>query len=160
MIFTRTAEYEDIKNGLDENDVITIITCQSCARVSGSGGENKMKELAIRLRGDGYNVKEGYSIRYVCSPSVLYAKVDKDVSAIISLACNAGTSSIHQNFRGRKVVQATRDVGLMVADSDKKILKVTLPIKRCQDELGQEYKVHTGEKMHSNNNLLNTEVSK
>lgn len=160
MIFTKSMTYEDIKKNLDKDDVITIIGCQSCARWSGSGGEGKMKELALKLRNDGFNVKDGYSIRYVCGPSILYTKLGKDVTTVISLACNAGSSSIHQNFPEHKIVNATADIGLMVIDSDKKILKVTLPYEGSQRQLGKEYKLHTGEKMDSDNNLLNMEVAK
>jgi hypothetical protein len=159
MIFTKALPYNDIKQNLDKKDVITIIGCETCVRASGCGGEEKMKELALQLRKDGYNVVDGYMVPGSCSPKVLFAKLGKNINTIISLACSAGMSNILRYYPKYKVVATTVDVGLMVSDSDKKSLKVTMPFENHEDEQGNEYELCTGEKMVPNH-LLNKEVGK
>lgn len=161
MIFAKALPYEDIKKNLDkDNDVITIIGCQSCVRASGCGGEEKMRELALKLREDKFNVKDGFMVPSVCTPKVLYAKLGGKINTIIALTCSAGTSNIQRYFSNYKIVESTKDIGLMVSDSDKKILKVTMPYQYSENELGKEYGLCTGEKMDSNNKLLAMEVGK
>jgi hypothetical protein len=149
MIFTKALPYSEIKQYLDKNDVITIIGCQSCVRASGCGGEAKMKELALKLRKDGYNVKDGFMVPSSCTPKVLFAKLGKNINTIISLACSAGMSNIQRYFATYKIVATTIDIGLMVSDSDQKVLKVTMPYQEYRNEQGKEYGLCTGEKMNS-----------
>lgn len=160
MIFTKALTYKDIEDKLDKNDVITIIGCESCVRSSGSGGEERMRQIALKLRADGFNVKDGYMVPGACTPKVLFTKLGRDTTAVISLACSAGTSNINRYFGKYKVVEATRDIGLMLMDSDKKVLKVTMPYQGSQDEMGKEYKLCTGEKTDSDNNIPVMEVTK
>lgn len=160
MIFTKAMEYEEIKKDLNKDDTVTIVGCSMCARLSGSGGEEKMKELALKLREDGYDVKDGYMLAMVCSPKALYVKPNKGGTTLISLSCSAGTSNIKRYFADQKIIEATKDIGLAVTDTDKKITKVTLPYESCKEDDGKEYKLHTGEKMDSDDNLLTEEVKK
>lgn len=158
MIFTKALPYNEIKEKLSKtNDVITVIGCQSCVRASGCGGEKKMKELALSLRQNGYNVKDGFSVLASCTPKVLFVKLDSEVNTILSLSCSAGTANVKRCFPKHKVVETTAAIGLMLADSDKKILKVTMSYQDYPDEKGKEYGLCTGEKMDSNNNLLTME---
>ncbi len=159
MIFTKALKYEDIKKNLDiENDVITIIGCETCARVAGSGGEEKMKVLAMKLRSEGYNVKDGYMVPTVCTPKIFFAKLNKDVNTIISLACSAGSSNLERSYSEYKIIESTEDIGLMVTDTDKEIIKVTMPYSGHKNELGNEYDFYTGNKRENNNGLPIWEV--
>lgn len=161
MIFTKSLEYQDIVKNIDiANDVITIIGCESCVRVSGSGGEHKMRELALSLKNDGYNVKDGFLVPSSCTPRVLFAKLSKDVNTVISLACGAGTANVMRCFPQCKVIEATKNIGLMVDNTDKDILKVTMPYKDFEDELGKEYETHTRIKKASDDALLISGVVK
>ncbi|MCH3918027.1 MAG: hypothetical protein LKE40_11370 [Spirochaetia bacterium] len=146
MIFTKALPYEQIKQQLDARaDVIMIIGCESCVRASGCGGEEKMKELALRLRKDGFDVRDGYMVPGSCSPKVLFAKVGKDVNTIVSLACSAGLSNVKRYFSGRcKIVSTTVDVGLMVSDSEVEKLQVTIPYKGHEAETEHAYGLYTG----------------
>lgn len=151
MIFTKALPYDEIKRNLDKSDVITIIGCESCVRASGCGGEEKMRELALKLRKDGYNVEDGFMVPGSCSPKVLFAKLGKNINTIVSLACSAGMSNILRYYPNCKIVATTTDIGLMVTDSDKKILKVTMPYRGHEKETGKEYGLCTGEKLDSEN---------
>jgi len=154
MIFTKALEYEDIRKNIDkDNDVITIIGCETCVRVAGSGGQEKMKELAMQLRSDGYNVKDGFMVPTACTPKIFLAKIGRGVNTILSLACEAGSANLERSYPEYKLVQTIKDVGLMVADTDKEVLKVTLPYKVDDNEVGKEYKTLTGIKNENDNSL-------
>lgn len=158
MIFAKAFPYENIVENLDkETDVITIVGCLSCVRVSGCGGEEKMRELALRLRKDGFKVKDGFLILTACTPHIHCVKLLPEVNTVISLACSAGASNVQRSFPECKTVEAIEDIGLMVVDSDKKILKVMMAYEDHADELGKEYAALSGEKMLLNNELLTKE---
>jgi len=145
MIFTKSLDIEDIKKDLDkDNDVIAIIGCETCVRVSGSGGDEKMKELALKLRSDGYNVKEGFMIPTACTPKIFLAKPGRSVNTILSLACSAGTSNLERELSQYKVVRTTEDIGLMIHDTVTEAIKITMPYDSHKDEKGNEYEAHTG----------------
>jgi len=145
MIFTRAKAYEDIVSQLDKNDVITIISCSSCARVAGTGGEKPMQDLALRLRVDGYDVREGYTINTVCTPKVFQAKPARQVNTLISLTCSAGTCNMERIFENYKVIEATTDIGLMSADNQRKTVRVEVPYEGSEHLKGQEYVMFTGQ---------------
>lgn len=153
MIFTETLTSDEIKNKLNKDDVIAIIGCSSCARMSGTGGEKQMKDLAMQLRGEGFNVKEGFSINTVCTPKVLQAKLDRKVDTVITLCCSAGCSNATQIFANHKVVRGCSDVGLMTANKTNGTVRVAMPYKNYKDTKGNVYKMFTGELV--NNNSLN-----
>ena len=145
MIFTKSLEIEDIKKNLDkDNDVIAIIGCETCVRVCGVGGDEKMKELAMSLRSDGYNVKEGFMVPTACTPKIFLAKPDRSINTILSLACSAGTSNLERELPQYKIVRTAEDVGLMIHDSETEVITVTMPYGEHKDELGNEYEAHTG----------------
>jgi hypothetical protein len=154
MIFAKALKYEDIIKNLDrENDVIAMLGCETCVRVAGCGGREAMKKLALRLREDEFNVKEGFLVPTACNPKVTFAKIDKEINTIVSMACSAGGSNIKRIFPECKLVESSEDVGLMVTDTDKKVLKITKPFKKFENETGFEYETLTGVKLESNDNL-------
>ncbi|MGI6588564.1 MAG: hypothetical protein ACOX2N_07335 [Peptococcia bacterium] len=161
MIFTKALKYEDIKKELDkEHDIITIFGCETCVRVAGSGGEEKMKELALKLRSEGFQVVDGFMIPAVCTPKIFLAKLNKDVNTLIALACSAGFANLQRSYPEYKVVETTENIGLMVTDTEKNIIKVTIPYKNHEDEVGQEYDCETGKKRKSKQGLPIMEVEK
>jgi hypothetical protein len=154
MIFTKALKYEDVVEKLEkERDVITIIGCETCARVSGVSNDKNIAFLAKRLSEDGYRIEGGYLVPSACSPVVLFAKLNSKINTIISFTCGTGVCNLSRTFENMKVVPASEDIGLMIEDSAKHILKVTLPYAGHEDEYGKEYAVFTGEKTKQNNNL-------
>ncbi len=159
MIFTKSLDIEDIKKNLDkDNDVIAIIGCETCVRVSGAGGDEKMRELALQLRTDGYKVKEGFMVPTACTPKIFLAKPDRSVNTILSLACSAGTSNLERELSQYKVVRTTEDIGLMIHDTATEILKITMPYRDHENELGNEYEAHTGAARKSEAKTAKVEV--
>lgn len=158
MIFTKTKSYEEIINQLGKQDVITIISCSSCARVSGTGGEESMKQLALQLRKDGYQVHSGYSINAVCTPKVFQAALAKPVNTLISMSCSAGTSNIAQAFTDLKVVAVTDDVGLMILNNKEKLIEVAMPYESNSVPENSVFEAFTGKPLVKHEE--NLEVSK
>ena len=154
MIFTKPLKYEDITKNLDkENDIISLLGCETCVRVAGSGGQEVMKKLALKLREDGFNVKDGFLVPTACNPKIMFVKLDKDINTIVSLSCSAGSSNIIRTYPEYKLVQTSVDTGLMVTDTDKNIIKITMPYEDFNNEEGFEYETVTGKKTESNDNL-------
>jgi len=161
MIFTKALSYKEITKTLDKDtDVIAIVGCETCVRVAGVGGVDKLRELALKLRADGYHVLEGHLVPEACTPKIFFAKIDMKVTALISLSCNAGTTNFARNYANLKVIETVEDIGLMVSDTDQGILKITMPYKKESTARGQEYHSGDGKKLDSNNNLPIMEVAK
>ncbi|MFA6866076.1 MAG: hypothetical protein WCR54_01000 [Clostridia bacterium] len=161
MIFTKSKKYEDITSKLDkDNDAIAIIGCETCVRTAGSGGEAKLVSLAKQLKKDGYNVVEGFMIPSTCTPKTYFADVDSKVNTIVSLACSAGSSNMKRYFPTCKLVESIDDIGLMVTDSKKEIIKVSMPYADYKNEVNNEYDFYTGAKRDTNDTLTNMEVDK
>ena len=140
MIFTNSLPYDDIVRQIDkENDVITIVGCNTCIRVSGSGGPEKMKEMASKLKIDGYSVKDGYMLPIACmEPYLFTVKLNAEVNTIVALCCTAGFSNIKRNYPEIKVIETVDNVGLIVADANKGVVKVAMPYEKHSDKLGEE----------------------
>ena len=151
MIFSRVLPYEDIVKHLNKQDSkIAIISCNGCARICGSGGLRGANKLRFRLIRDDYKATDVIVVLYACSEPSLRelkrkVKLDSDVNVIISLACSAGWACITRAFPGKKVINATEDVGLMVIDTDEGTFKLTTPYRKYERQVGNEYKVGTGE---------------
>ena len=161
MILTKSLSYEEITRNLDkEKDSIAIIGCNTCIRVSGSGGPEKLKELALKLRSDGYKVKEGFMLPIACmEPYLFTAKLAIGVNTIISLTCSAGVSNMKRNYSELKIIETVDDMGLMVSDANKGILKLVCPYDKYKDKVGSEYGIGSDAKELEKENLpMNMEV--
>lgn len=155
MILTKSLSYEDITKNLNkEKDVIAIIGCNTCIRVAGAGGPEKLKDLAMKLRNDGYSVKEGFMLPIACmEPYLFTAKLANEVNTIISLSCSAGFSNIKRNYPEIKIIETVDDIGLMVADANKGILKLISPYEKYKDKTGSEYVICSDAKELEGENL-------
>lgn len=156
MIMTKSFKYENITKKLDkEKDIISIIGCNTCIRVGGAGGPEKMRELALRLRKDGYNVKDGFMLPDACmEPYLITVSLSPEINTVIALSCSAGSSNIKRNYPGLKVIDTVDDIGLMIGDANKGLLKLQRPYKKYRDLKGNEYemcsdgKIVPGKQLH------------
>lgn len=160
MIFSNSLEYEELTSGLNKDeDVITIVGCNTCIRVSGGGGPDKMRELALKLRKDGYNVKDGFMLPYACmEPYILTMKFANDVNTVVALTCTAGASNIRRNFPNMKVVETVDNIGLIITDTNKGVVKVAMPYEKHKDKLGAEYPIGSDGKNRMPNMQIPIEV--
>ncbi len=148
MIFTKALTYDEIKQKLDKDDVISIIGCSSCARVAGTGGEEQMEDLAKNLRKDGYNVQEGFSINTVCTPKVFQARLNRKVNTIITMACSAGFANVSSIFADKKIITSSDDIGLMAADIKNETIHVAVPFEKHKETKGEKFKMYSGEALN------------
>lgn len=163
MVLVKSLNYDDIVKNLNkEEDVITIIGCNTCIRVSGAGGPDKMKELAMKLRNDGYNVLDGFMLPIACmEPYLFTASISPSVNTIIALSCSAGWSNMKRNMPHLKVIQTVDDIGLMIGDASKGVLKLLQPYEIHKDKIGNEYAMCSDGKLMAERQIpIDVEVHK
>jgi len=111
MIITEEKPYGMIKSKLKKQDKIGIISCNTCAKMCETGGEKKMKEIATRLKKDGFNVIDTDLIGVACDFDQLKKEELRGDTSIV-LACDAGVYNINKLFPKRKIIIALDTVGL------------------------------------------------
>ncbi len=143
MLFSNSIKYKDLTDQLDkEHDMISIIGCNTCIRVSGAGGPEKMKELASKLKKDGYHIVDGFMLPFGCmEPYLAMVKLNHTVNTVIALSCTAGVSNLKRNYPKLKIVETVDNIGLIVADTNKGVLKIAMPYEKYKDQLGEEYPI-------------------
>ena len=115
MIITTRKPYGMIKSKLNKKDKIGIVSCNSCARMCETGGKKAMRELAERLKKDGFNVVDTDLIGIACD----FDRLKKDEligDTTIVLACDAGVYNLKKLFPKRKIIVALTTLGLGVWD--------------------------------------------
>ncbi len=114
MIGTRALRYKKIIEQLDKDDIISVIGCNTCPRLSTTGGEGKMGDLAKSLREDGFEVVDGYLITYPCDDAY-YKNIDlsSKVNTIIMLACSSGYANAKYHYPNMKIITAVESRGVI-----------------------------------------------
>jgi hypothetical protein len=115
MIITESKPFGMIKAQLNKKDKIGIVSCNSCVRICETGGKEAMKELADRLKKEGFNVVDMDLIGMACDFDQL-KKDELKGDITIALACDAGVYNLKKLFPNRKIVQALDTVGLGAYD--------------------------------------------
>ena len=115
MIITELKPYGLIKAKLNKKEKIGIVSCNACAKMCETGGKKAMKELALRLRKDGYNVIDTDLIGRACDFGSLKAG-QLHGKTIIVLACDAGVYNLRKLFPKRKIIAGLDTVGLGAFD--------------------------------------------
>lgn len=115
MIITESKPYGMIKTQLKKSDRVGIVSCNSCARMCETGGMKGMKQLATRLRKDGFTVADMDLIGLACDFDQL-KKEELKGNVTIVLACDAGVYNLKKLFQKRRIIAALDTVGLGVWD--------------------------------------------
>ncbi|RLE27997.1 hypothetical protein DRJ54_07175 [Candidatus Acetothermia bacterium] len=122
MILTEAVSYEELVSRLSRDDRIALVACNMCVRINDTYNEEKMRELAERLRSDGFSVVEGFLVTMACFELYLPAlRFSREVDTVVVLSCGAGAANISRNLRGMKVIRAAYGTGL---EAGKEMLKV------------------------------------
>ena len=117
---TRPAKYDEIKGKIDpKKDVISVISCNTCTRLSNTGGEKKLRMLANRLRKDNFNVVDGFLITMPCVDTYIEnVELHPSVNTLVMLACSCGCANAITHFPDKKIVPALQDRGTeIIVDS-------------------------------------------
>jgi len=120
MIVQKTIPYSKIKSKLKKSDEIGVISCNACARLCNAGGEKKMKELANKLKKDGFNIVDMDLIGTPCDYSLLN-KSQLHGNVQVVLACEAGVYNLRKLFPKHKIIGANIAIGLGVHDKGKNV---------------------------------------
>ena len=123
MIVTKTKPYSKIKSQLKKSDRIGIISCNACARMCNTGGEKRMKELAKKLKKDGFNIVDMDLIGTPCNFDLLN-KTQLHGNVQVVLACDAGVYNLKKLFPKHKIIAALETLGVGAFDNKGKITLV------------------------------------
>ncbi len=126
MIVTKSLPYSKIKKHLKKTDKIGVISCNSCVRICGTGGEKQMNALAFKLKKDGFNVVDIDLIGAPCNYELLNkSQLHGNVQVVLS--CDAGCYNLKKLFPKHKIIPALKTLGLGAHDGK----KVALVKKVC-----------------------------
>ena len=143
---TQRKPFEEIKSHLKKTDRTGIISCNTCVRFCGTGGLEKMEELASQLRREGYTVEEELLLTAACIRDYIErARLSKGLTKIIALTCDAGWASIKQALPDVEVIKANETLGIMVVSPGNGVLKLMKTFKKYKNRAGDEFGLLTGE---------------
>jgi len=155
---TQRLPLEEIEAKLAKTDRIAIISCNTCVRFCGTGGLEKMEELASQLRKDGFTVVDELLVTAACIRDYTErARLSKSINKVIALTCDAGWTSIKQALPGVEVIKANETLGIMIVSPSKGVLKLMKAFEKYKKREGDEFGLLTGEPMKKR--VLNLEVS-
>ena len=125
MIITETKPFGMIKAELKKDDKISIISCNQCARMCGTGGKEGLEEMKEDLEKEGYNTVDEFIFAPVCDKD-LDKKILKNLkgNVILVLACDAGVLNLETMFKTKKVIAALNTHGLGSFDEKGNIFMV------------------------------------
>jgi hypothetical protein len=124
MIITETKPFGMIKAELEKDDKISLISCNMCARMCGTGGEEGLEEIKEDLEKQGYHVVDEFLFAPVCDSGMVKKTAKPKGNAILVLACDSGTFNVRKLFEDRKIVPALNTHGLGAFDEEGKIFLI------------------------------------
>ena len=104
MIITTKKPFEEILGAIKNSKKITIVSCNTCAAMCQTGGEEGAKEMAEKLEKNGFEIKTVIVPEEVCDNRVMmkdFRKIEEelnDTDAILTLSCGLGVASIVQTL--------------------------------------------------------------
>ncbi len=111
MIITEEKPFGLIKSKLKKGDKIGIISCNNCVRICGTGGKEKIKELAKKLEKEGFKVIDKDLIGMACEYDLL-KKDELKGKVNIALCCDAGVYNLKKIFPNKRLISALDTIGL------------------------------------------------
>ncbi|RLC39180.1 hypothetical protein DRH27_00365 [Candidatus Falkowbacteria bacterium] len=117
MTITELIPYGIIKSQIKVDDNIGLVSCNSCVKFCETGGEEKMAEMAERLKKDGYKIVDTDLIGVACDlDQVKKETFDGDV--IIVFGCDAAVDNIKKLAPDKKVLPALDTIGIGTRDRE------------------------------------------
>ena len=120
MIITKSKSYNKIKNNLKKSDKIGVVSCGSCAKICGTGGEKAMDKLSLKLKKDGFKIVDKDLIGVPCNFNQLEkAQFHGNVSVV--LACDAGVENLKSFLpKNHRIIGALETIGVGRIDKKSK----------------------------------------
>jgi hypothetical protein len=119
MILTKLIPYNKIKKQLNKKDKIGIVSCNTCARMCGTGGEEEMIKMSEKLKKDGYDIVDSDLIGAPCMINQLKKDELKGDTTIV-LACISGLYNLKKIFPKKKIIIGLETIGLAAVDKNNK----------------------------------------
>ncbi len=127
IVSLRSMTYDELKDQLSKDDKIVVWACNICVKFCDVGGRNHMNALADKLEADGYNVIRRELIGMSCLQDLVRkrgtdeatTKIFEEATVIIPLTCEDGNENVKHVFKGKKVIDATKTIGLGVFSLEK-----------------------------------------
>ncbi|MCD6478040.1 MAG: hypothetical protein J7K87_03480 [Candidatus Aenigmarchaeota archaeon] len=116
MIITDMKPFGILKAELKKDDRISIVSCNECARLCGTGGKEGLEEMKKLLMDNGYNVVDTFLLAPVCDKDLDKRVVKPHGNVILVLACDSGYHNIKILFKDKKVIPALDTIGLGAFD--------------------------------------------
>jgi hypothetical protein len=113
MIVTEQKPFEAVVGGLPANSRVVVVSCNSCTRIMGTGGKEKMTEFAQRLKDKGFVVEQQVLVP-VCCNTEMVKRITVEAEHIVVLACDAGVYNLRQRFPKKNIVAALETLGIGV----------------------------------------------
>ncbi|MCD6094897.1 hypothetical protein J7J39_03280 [bacterium] len=110
MIITKFKDFKEIKNFLTKKEEIGIVSCNTCARICKTGGQQGMKKVARKLKKQGYKIEESILVPACCSVKLL-KKFNFKSNTLLVLACDAGVAALKYLFPNKKIVPCLKEMG-------------------------------------------------
>lgn len=126
IVSLRKFTYDELVSKLSKDDRIILFSCGTCIKFCDIGGRDRMKQLAEKLRADGYNVIREELSGVACMLDLVElrgtdeatAETFKEATVIIPLTCEDGWDVINYAFPHANVISVTKTVGLGVFSTD------------------------------------------
>ena len=103
MIITKFRNFKEIEPLLSKDESIDIVSCNTCARVCKTGGQEGMEKVAKKLKDKEYKVDKMNLVPACCSVKLL-KRFNYKSKTLIILACDAGTAALKHLFPKKKVI--------------------------------------------------------
>jgi len=117
MIVTYRKPYGIVKGMLKKYKKIGIISCNSCARICETGGQERMDELTERLKKDGYDVVGSDLVPMACNLDAVKRR-EYTGDSLVVLACDSGVFTVQSLFPNKTVIAGLDTIGLGARDSE------------------------------------------
>ena len=113
MIVTETRTFGLITSELKKADKISIVSCNKCPRICGTGGDEVVKHLKSHLEEKGFKVADTFVLAPACNETVAKQLIkNPQGDTLLVLACAAGNATVKRLFNDKKVVTALNTVGI------------------------------------------------
>jgi NAD-dependent dihydropyrimidine dehydrogenase PreA subunit len=119
IISFRSKSYEDLKEQLNKDDKIVIISCNTCVVACGVGGSQALATLSQMLKADGYQVIGKDLVSIGCTLTLVEnhrsdpkkREMYDQATVIIPLFCENGLQCVNKVFFDKKILTVLSTVG-------------------------------------------------
>jgi hypothetical protein len=142
---TQPLDIKEIEAQLTKSDRIAVISCNTCVRFCGTGGINRLDQVAERLREDGFSVSDTVLLTAACVRDYTErSRLSSGITKVVALTCDGGWTSLQQALPNVEVIKANETLGIMIVSPSKGVVKLAKSYEKHRPRLGEEFALLTG----------------